>query len=293
MLHESTALDTLLDRFSSDLVRGFTIRKFCQPRRDGSGPARLLVDDLAAPSVLLALRGSTLCVVGDLPALNPAFADLVADRVESAEPWPWASLREDWARHSGGRRGLFFSASSLASWRAARIAGFEKAPAEYDGDNEFIAFQWSWTGAPRHAADVRHACRRVEPGDTSLFELVRQGIPYDPDGGYIRECLANGPSFVVEAGGLPVSWACTHLGGFMGMLYTPEEHRRHGYARSLWAFQIDAMLAQDDVAACHVIDYNTPSMRLMAGLGGTPLLEPIVWRTLYWPEAEAKDAQAG
>jgi hypothetical protein len=70
----------------------------------------------------------------------------------------------------------------------------------------------------------------------------------------------------------------------MGMLYTPPEHRRCGYARSLWAFQIDAMLARDGIACCHVIDSNTPSMQLMHGLGGAQLHEPILWRMLYWPE---------
>jgi hypothetical protein len=287
MLYESDQLEPLLARFAGDPVRGFTLRNFARPRPDGSGPARLLVDNLQDPHVVLALRGAGLCVAGELPALNPAFADLLAGRISGE--WPGAELAADWDEHDG-RRGFFFSASSLASWRAARIAGFVPGTAEFEGDNEFVAYQWTWQGVPHFAGEIRHRCRQVPPGNLELFDLIRQGVPYDREGHYVRQCLANGPSFVVETpGDGPVSWSCTHLNGFMGMLFTPEQHRRKGYARSLWAFQINAMLARDGIACCHVIDYNTPSMLLMQGLGGEMLPEPIVWRMLFWPETSQTD----
>lgn len=304
MLHESDQLENLLAHFASDPVRGFTLRKLARARADGKRP-RLFVDDPVKPAVLLVMEGASLHATGALQALQPAFADLLAGRVQANDGWPTPELAADWAK-TGSPRSISFNASSFYSWRAAVLAGFKVPAPQWPDENEFIAFQWTWQGTPRFSGEVRHPCRMVEPGDFELLELIKQGVPYDPQGEYIRECLANGPSFVVELPSgaavptrdpsgsasrepyatelAPVAWACTHLTGFMGMLYTPEQHRRKGYARSLWAFQIDAMLARDGIACCHVLDYNTPSMQLMQGLGGTPLLEPVVWRRLEWPE---------
>ena len=71
------------------------------------------------------------------------------------------------------------------------------------------------------------------------------------------------------------------------MIYTPPEHRRKGYARSLAAFQIDHMLREYGVACAHVISTNMESASMMEMLGGRRIQETLVWRTVYWPgEAE-------
>jgi hypothetical protein len=67
--------------------------------------------------------------------------------------------------------------------------------------------------------------------------------------------------------GEPVCWSATHLSGTMAMIYTPEEHRRKGYAKSLAAFQIDHMLEKDGVACCHIISTNTASNELVKNFG--------------------------
>ena len=104
----------------------------------------------------------------------------------------------------------------------------------------------------------------------------------------MRLCLRRGPSFVCEVGGEKVCWAATHAGGTMAMIYTPPEHRRHGYARSLAAFQIDYMLHEYKVACAHVVATNVESQNLMRSFGARRIHDPVVWRVLYWPGEAAK-----
>jgi hypothetical protein len=321
MLYEIDDPALPFSRLAADVVRGFTIRRFCERRE--TFPARLLVDNPAEPRVLIGLAGAMLNVTGEMHLLNGALADIFAGRVAAHGGWPTPELAADWERSK--RRYLFFNASSYASWRAARIAGFEPDPDDTDG---FVAYQWHFLGAPRFAHLVQHSCRVLESAE--LLDYVRRGVPYDPDGHYIRLCLENGPSFVCEIpdaeyaaltaetaaqasagakpavldawfketpdkeqerpalpplrpGWIPVCWSCTHVNGFMGMIYTPAALRRQGYARSLAAVQIDTMLAREGIACCHVIDFNTPSMLLVQSMGGVCTPEAIVWRQVYWP----------
>jgi RimJ/RimL family protein N-acetyltransferase len=135
-------------------------------------------------------------------------------------------------------------------------------------------------GSPRYGHLINHPCRVVH--GMELFERMRLGIHYDPTGQYIRDCLENGPSFVCEVDGEPVCWSCTHLNGQPGMIYTPPEHRRHGYARSLAAFQIDHMLKEDGIAHCFVLEWNKASQGLLTKLGASRVPEAMVWRHLGW-----------
>jgi hypothetical protein len=317
MLHESHAAAQFLANSATNIVHTFTIK--CFLRNTPAARRLALVDSLPSPRVLLLFNGAELMAVGGLAALNNAFIDLFAGNVDAAGGWPGAALAADWEQY--GKRHLFFNSSSLASWRAARSAGFVAGRAAHE---EELAYQWSWHGAPRFAGLVRHVCRRLE--GLALLEHVRRGVWYGNELGYVADCLLHGPSFVCELaeadyarledrlapdaassnavpldaelqrihreagplpclrpGWVPVSWACTHLNGTMGMIYTPPELRRWGFARSLGAFQIDSMLARDGFACCHIVDTNTPSMRLAQQLGGRLLAEPVVWRTVYWP----------
>ena len=130
---------------------------------------------------------------------------------------------------------------------------------------------------------VKHPCRVVNAG-LELYELMRQAIDYDEEGEYTRKCLEQGPSFVCEVEGEPVCWSCTHLGGTMGMIFTPEKHRRRGFAKSLAAFQINYMLETTGHATCHVMEWNEASQRMVALFGMNRFNEPMIRRTLFWPE---------
>ena len=157
-----------------------------------------------------------------------------------------------------------------------RDAGFE-----VDLEDSTVANIWYLTGEPRYSHLVKHECRLGQ--GTELLELVKQGISYDPEGEYVRLCLEHGPSFVCEDRGEPVCWSATHLSGTMAMIYTPEEHRRKGYARSLAAMQIDYMLEHFGIACCHIIDTNTASQKLVRQFGLKMLDFELVWRMAYWP----------
>jgi hypothetical protein len=205
--------------------------------------------------------------------------DLLHGRVAQDAGWPDELLQRDWNREGEAQPQLFLNSSPFAVWRAACTAGFMPHPEDLGRP---VAYLWYYSGGPHLAHEVRHPCREVE--GLELFELMKQGIGYDPEGRYIRLCLEHGPSFVCEIDGGPVCWSCTHLNGTMGMIYTPEQHRRQGYARSLAAFQIDAMLARHGVAVCHVIDTNVASMGMVSGLGGKCCEEALVWRQIGWPQ---------
>jgi hypothetical protein len=283
MLTQVTDPQDVLARLAGDPIRGFVMRNFCRtPGESGTG-AKVLVDDPREPVVVVAHAATSFHIMGSLPRLRHALADLLAGRVEQDGGWPDQDMQRDWDEHGGGHRGLFLNSCHYAIWRAALEEGFEPHP---EDSGRHVAYLWHWRGAPRLSRLVQHECRVTEGQE--LFELMRQGVEYDPEGEYVRLCLEHGPSFVcvvpgADGGTKPVCWSCTHLNGTMGMIYTPDEFRRQGYARSLAAFQIDYMLARDGIACCHIIDHNVASMNLVAELGAQWLPEPLVWRVVYWP----------
>jgi ribosomal protein S18 acetylase RimI-like enzyme len=213
-----------------------------------------------------------------------AMTDLFHERIEQSPAWPDEQLVKDWeeGRARGyEHRGVFLDQAPLAAWQAAIDAGFKPDP---NDNHESTANVWYAEGAPRfsHLIDPAHNCR-LGVGD-ELVDYLKQGIGYDSEGEYVRMCVANGPSFVCEVDGEKVCWSCTHMSGTMGMIYTPPELRRKGYARSLAAFQIDYMLARDGVAICHVISTNAASREMLLGFGFTMIETPLVWRAVVWGE---------
>jgi len=274
----------VLDSFGLNRAQVFTLRKFVENVVEGITPISL-VDDLASPGVLVAHRGwHFMMAARDDSRWADAMSDLFHERIDQSPSWPEEQLVKDWeeGRARGhANRGIFLDQAPLAAWQAAIDAGFKPDPKD---NYENTANVWCAEGAPRysHLIDPNHHCR-LGVGE-ELVEYLKQGIEYDKEGEYIRRCLANGPSFVCEVNGEKVCWSCTHMSGTMGMIYTPPELRRKGYARSLAAFQIDHMLARDGFALCHVIATNTASQELLRGLGFTMVETPLVWRAVVWPE---------
>jgi GNAT superfamily N-acetyltransferase len=275
--------DAVVARLAADLARGFTVRNFYRNGGEGDWGIDVLVDNRDNPQVMIVHQGLNFMVHGAIEAINPAMEDVFHCRVEHADGWPTPLMKEEWARDSNlTRHGIFLNTAPYQAWRGAVMAGFEADQATDKHLLGTVAYQWDWHGEPRYGHLVEHPCRLVEGQE--LFELMRRGVHYDPEGSYIRMCLEANPSFVCEVDGQPVCWSCMHLNGSMGMIYTPEEHRRKGYARSLAAFQLDYVLGREGFACCHVIDFNTASMQLCARLGATCREEPLVWRMVYWPD---------
>ncbi len=296
MLHQTHNIDIVLMTFAADPAAGYTLRNFCRLRNaEGEAPI-LLVDDPETPSILAAHSDSAFM----LRALSPdgyprLLGHLLRGEVLQDAGWPDPALAAAWAHREGRGPYLFLDSCPVEAFRAGIDAGF--IPALPDGATEpdFTgAHILYWLGRPQLVRHVRHSCRLGR--GLELFELLRSGVGYDPEGGYVRECLARGPSFVCEVDGQPVSWSCTHLNGSMGMIYTPEQHRRKGYGTSLSAFQIDHMLARDElsrsgiasggIAQCHVVETNTASLGMLAGLGARISDDhKVLWRVLRWPSA--------
>jgi len=278
MLVPAEDREAVLKQLAGDPVRGFCLRNFMKsPREPGLTP-ELLVDDVQSPRVLIARAGAELMVYGALEHYNPAMKDLLEGRVETNGAWPDEPMRKMWQEWTEGRRFFFLNSTPYSVWRAARLAGFDAHPEDLDGP---VAYLWYIQGEPRFGHLIKHPCRLGEGNE--LLERLKEGIPYDPEGHYTSQCLKHGPSFVCEVDGQPACWSCTHLNGTMGMIYTPEQHRRQGYAKSLAAFQIDHMLKRDGIACCHIIDFNTASMMLVKTFGAQRWEEPLVWRLVFWP----------
>lgn len=243
--------------------------------------ACLLMNDPSEPSAIFLLNGGMLCSVGESSAYPTMFADLLEGRVAGPSQWPPQHLRKslEWQAKHEGYCSLFLNTIPVNAHEAALNAGFLPHPEDKGSPPASLYY---FRGEPRFSGLVRHPCR-LGKGD-ELLELVKQGISYDEQGRYTRMCLQNGPSFVCEVDGEPVCWSCTHLNGTMGMIYTPEEHRRKGYAKSLAAIQIDHMLEKEGFACCHIVEGNTASEEMVLGLGAQRDGTQYCWRSVLWPE---------
>lgn len=243
-----------------------------------------LTDDNTAPTLIVLMRGpSVFALARENEGYKRIAEDLFHERINCDPQWPTPGVKEDWEKHMFGK-GIWTNSSPLVLWEFLEDAGFEQDLGEHHHQRH--AFMWVIEGEPRYADMVQHPCRLGDGEE--LWEELRQGIGYDPDGEYIKMCLRRGPSFVCEVDGKKVCWANTHLSGTMGMIYTPPEFRRHGYAKSLAAFQVDHMLQEYGVACGHVVSTNIASQGLMMSLNARRIHEPLTWRTMYWPGEAAK-----
>ncbi len=283
MLTQTDKPVEVLDSFGLEKAAVYTLRRMLAHHDELHPPAITLVDDVTNPKVLIAHRGGHFMMAGrDDSVWNAPMHDLFRERIEQNPAWPDERLIKDWEEgKSQGhvKRGIFLDQAPLAAWEAAVAAGFERDP---EDDHDSTANVFYIEGEPRfaHRIDPNHKCRlgvRYE-----LVDYLRRGIEYDKEGEYVRRCIDNGPSFVCEVDGEKVCWSCTHMSRTLGMIYTPEEHRKKGYARSLAAFQIDHMLALDGFALCHVIETNIASRTMLKGFGFKMVETPLVWRAVMW-----------
>ena len=245
---------------------------------DITAPRTRLVDDPDRPRVFVGGVAGWLNFIGDEAALRPAMEDLLNGRVSDGPVWPDEHTRRNWAEHDGGRPTLRLEGHGQRIHGIAHELGLVEVEnkAEEDG-----AYFYYIDGAPRFASEVRHPCRIAHGQE--LFELMCQGTDYDESGTYTRACLEQHPSFVCEVGGEPVCWSCLHVGGALGMIYTPPEHRRHGYARSLAAFQVDYVLGEGEIAWCAILGVNRPSQGMVESLGAKRMEGRMYWRRYEIP----------
>lgn len=245
-------------------------------RQPDDPPPSVLVDNEAAPQFYI-LRNKlrhTFVVPPELRA--DVMADLFHQRITQEPPWPDAATQAAWAEDPGRPR-IVVGGTPLAVVLAGFAAGFEPKEGEQHTPHYFY---WC-TGEPRFAQHVAHPIRMGVGQE--LHKYLKEGMGYDETGEYTQKCLDHGPSFVCEVDGQIVCASCTHLSGSMGMIFTPPEHRRKGYGRSLAAFQLDYMLRWKGETFCHVNEENPASWANLDKLGMPRLPEALTWRTLFWP----------
>jgi GNAT superfamily N-acetyltransferase len=223
-----------------------------------------------------------------------AMADLYVPSAAPGVELPHRDMRKYWDKWGKGHPYIHVH-GAFAAWQEAVEAGFRPWwPRRWDAakrerkSRAGDASTWYIEGKPRYGKLVKHKCRALD-GSDELLPLIMQGVEYGPDAkDYLRACLLLGPSFVCEVKGEPVCWAGTHMGGTLGMIYTPPEHRRKGYAQSLAAFQIDYMLRRHGIVVAHVMVGNKPSEKMMQSLGAQRSPGASVWRSLLWPRWKRK-----
>jgi FR47-like protein len=251
----------------------FTFRKFCKR-------AEVLLFAERDNGALVALKGAGCMVMADSPvACAQAMRDLYGGHLTSDAGWPNETTRRDWEREGGEY--LFLDSSPIAVCETGLEVGFLPPP---DSEKHHHANLYWFEGKPRLSGQIKHSCRLGR--GLELWQQLKSGVGYDEDGYYTRQVLLEKPSFVCEVGGQAVSWSTIHLSGSMGMIFTPPEHRRHGYARSLACFQIDHVLREHGFACCHVNSENVASYTMLLDLGATRDEITIGWRTLLWPDGK-------
>lgn len=251
-------------------------------------------------SVVVIQRGADFNVYAKTrDAYRRAMRDIFERNFEAGIIFPDEEMKRAWEHWSEGKPYIFVHAPFFA-WKSGVEAGFEpiwnkdidekkKRRKMRMGD----ARTWYITGKPRFRKFIRHPCRIIERGD-ELLPLIRKGVEYGEGAkDYLKACLLLGPSFVCEVDGEPVCWAGTHLSGTMGMIYTPPEHRRKGYAQSLAALQIDYMLEHFGIAVAHVVYGNKASENLLKGFGAVHTKGTVTWRSLTWPKRMWKKLKRG
>ncbi len=227
-------------------------------------------------------------------AYRHTMKDLYAPCVEPGIRFPDRGMHRYWDKWNKGRPYIFVH-GPFGAWKRGLEAGFKAWwPRRYPEEKKRRKMRrgdartWYVTGKPRFGRRVKHKCRAIE-GSDEFLPLIVQGVEYGREAkDYLRDCLLLGPSFVCEVKGEPVCWAGTHINGTMGMIYTPSEHRRKGYALSLAAFQMDYMLRRDGTAVAHVILGNKVSEKLLAVFGAKHSPGTMTWRSLVWPRWKHK-----
>jgi len=134
--------------------------------------------------------------------------------------------------------------------------------------------------------------RPVDAADTPLFSdwmtaFIREAIPHDPipSPEQLAQSAASGRFRFWIVDGEPVSMAGimrrTRNAAAIAGVYTPPSLRGRGYAGSVTAAVVDAILAEGRSMACLYVDLRNPySGRCYAKIGFTP-----VCRSAYYPRA--------
>lgn len=293
---------SVIARWRGGPARRLLLGNFLTRYDAGTARPRLLVDDPLRPRLLAGVHGARITVHGPRREVQRLLRALAGGPRGPIPGWPDKYTREVWAASEHGRPFFRLSQVYASFLDVASQAGLERL---VEADEHQPHYLYWVTGQPRFAQLVRHACR-LGVGQELHARLV-QGIPYDATGEYTRRCLEAGPSFVCEvgtrAGGPvdartripalePVCWSCTHLGGSMGMIYTPAEHRGQGYGTSLGAFQVDHMLARDGIAWAQIRWNNTASQRIMDKFGAKRTHEPLSRAVYFWPVRTRAGASA-
>jgi len=277
MLRQTADPQAALRQIGATTAELMTLRGFLIRHHDIGQQVFALVDDASAPGAMFVYSRTRAKAYGAGEPLKQLVDDLLRQRIAQLPPWPDDELQAAWDEE--GSRILLLHQVRESVWHQFLDGGFELAPHRKNSENAFL---FHLEGEPRFADLVQHPCRLGHGQE--LYELIRQGIDYDQTGERTRRSLELEPSFVCEVDGEPVCWSATHVGGMMGMIYTPPAHRRKGYARSLAAFQIDHMLARDGCASALVLEENTASRQLLESFGAERLEERLGWRTIRWPD---------
>lgn len=251
-------------------------------------PRIRLVDDLESPRVFVGGVADWLNIIGEEDIYESALQDLFDVKIKPFRVWPNDDTRDRWVERNDNQPYLRLEGHGERIHEVAHRLGLVQTVNKVEEDGAFFYY---FTGEPRLADEIKHPCRVVK--GLELWDLMRQGIDYDKSGEYTRQCLEAGPSFVCEIDGEPVCWSCTHAGRAVGMIYTPEEHRRNGYARSLAALQIDHMLKVDGIAWAAILGTNTASQRLVESLGAKRMEGQMYWRRYNLPMSEAASGIGG
>lgn len=117
---------------------------------------------------------------------------------------------------------------------------------------------YAWNGQPLPHQNVQ----KTYPMLPKYAQMISDGTPYHADVDEIAECLKRHPSAAIYLDGEPVCWCLCHLEKSLGMLFTKQEYRRHGFALEVMTALCNEVIAKGDIPYAYIVDSNVPSLAL-------------------------------
>ncbi|NEA36303.1 GNAT family N-acetyltransferase [Streptomyces sp. SID13031] len=155
-------------------------------------------------------------------------------------------------------------------WAELReVTGVESRGSRLHKLEALVALTAPGNPRPMREDDVQLAAEWVSDGFRGEFATI--------DLAWAEHHLERGTLWIWEDGGEPVSMAGSHLPLFgvsrVGPVYTPPEHRRHGYAGALTGEVTAKILAKGNQACLYTDLANRTSNKIYAQLGYVPVAD--------------------
>ncbi len=131
---------------------------------------------------------------------------------------------------------------------------------------------------PEKTIDVSDIPENVRPVDISCAETLDYFYTYRSQGSLekIKKEISSRPSAATYIDGEIACWSLIHEDGSMGAMFTKPQYRHGNLAVNTSKYLISQQLARGKTPFVHIVDINTPSIKLAEKIG-LKYAYPVVW----------------